>query len=120
MFIYAFIELYLFLYVAYLCYYLLCIFYLYIYFLFIYFIYLLIYFIYLCIYLNVLFIYIYYLLYIIIIYIYYLFTDTHASIRGTGGHLVECPMRSWDGLDSGTYMKGGHPWNVQQSHETVG
>ncbi len=56
----------------------------------------------------------------IIIYIYYLFTDTHASIRGTGGHLVECPMRSWDGLDSGTYMKGGHPWNVQQSHETVG
>ncbi len=35
--------------------------------------------------------------------------DTHASIGGTGGHLVECPMRSRDGMDRGTHSKGGHP-----------
>ncbi len=29
---------------------------------------------------------------------------THASMRGTGGHPMECPMVPWDGMDSGTHM----------------
>ncbi len=29
--------------------------------------------------------------------------DTRVSVKGTGGHPVECSMGSWDGMDSGTH-----------------
>ncbi len=29
--------------------------------------------------------------------------DTRVSVKGTGGHPVECSMESWDGMDSGTH-----------------
>ena len=36
--------------------------------------------------------------------------DTHASVRGSSGHPVECHMESLDGMDSGTYT---HLWEGQ-------